>query len=61
VQLEYLKEGISTINVGQRPYEMGHWSIKVLNRLAAGKSVPTIIHTHLTLCHKDNVNACTEH
>lgn len=58
-QLEYLKEGISTINVGQRPYEMGEWSVKVLNMLIEGEVVPSVINTGLTYCTQRTVGTCT--
>lgn len=38
-QLEYLRDGISTINVGQRPYEMGQKSAIILKDLLGGKEV----------------------
>lgn len=60
VQLEYLKEGISTVNVGQKPYEMGAWSVKVLQMLSSGEEVPLVINTGLTFCTKKNVEICTD-
>ena len=59
-QLEYLKEGISTVNVGQRPYDMGKMSIETLIKLSNGEKVPEIIYTGLTYCTKDTADTCTK-
>jgi ribose transport system substrate-binding protein len=59
-QIEYLKEGIATVNVGQRPYEMGKWSVKVLKMLTDGEIPPAIIYTGMTICTQENADTCTE-
>lgn len=60
VQLEYLKEGISTVNVGQRPYEMGKQSLLILQKLTNGEAVPVNINTGLTYCTQQNADNCTD-
>jgi ribose transport system substrate-binding protein len=59
-QIEYLKEGISTVNVGQRPYEMGKWSMKILKMLTDGEIPPLIIYTGVTICTQKNADTCTK-
>lgn len=62
VQLQHLREGLSTVNVGQRPYEMGKLALKVLKLISAGGKVhPNVIHTGLTYCRKKNVETCTNY
>ena len=34
-----IKDGLSTANVSQRPYQMGYQSMYVLNRLANGETL----------------------
>jgi len=60
VQLEYLKENLSTINVGQRPYEMGRQSLIALKKMTDGEPVPTFINTGLTYCTKKSADTCTK-
>src|SRR5690606_2223298 len=38
-QLRLIKDGLSTANVSQRPYQMGYQSMYVLNRLANGETL----------------------
>lgn len=38
-QLRLIKDGLSTANVSQRPFEMGYQSMYVLNRLANGEQL----------------------
>jgi len=59
VQLAYLSEGTSTINVGQRPYQMGKWTATMLKMLTDDEVVPMVINTGLTYCTKENANNCT--
>lgn len=61
VQLEYLHEGLSSLNVGQRPAEMGKWSLHILDLLTNGHHAPLIINTGLTVCLPDTTNDCTDH
>lgn len=58
-QLQHLREGISTVNVGQRPYEMGWWAVKVLKLITDGEAYPMVINTGLTFCTKETVETCT--
>lgn len=59
-QIEFLKEGIATVNVGQRPYEMGKWSVRILKMLTDGEIPPAIIYTGMTICTQKNADTCTE-
>jgi ribose transport system substrate-binding protein len=59
-QVEYLKEGIATVNVGQRPYEMGKWSVRILKMIADGEIPPVIIYTGMTICTQKNADSCLE-
>jgi ribose transport system substrate-binding protein len=59
-QIEYLKEGIASVNVGQRPYEMGKWSVKILKILTDGEIPPVIINTGMTICTQKNAHTCTK-
>jgi len=59
-QLAFLTEGLATLNVGQRPYEMGKRSAMVLKMLTDGQEVPKIINTGLTYCLPQTVNTCTQ-
>ncbi|HLS91457.1 MAG TPA: sugar-binding protein [Limnochordia bacterium] len=38
-QLQLIKNGLSTANVSQRPYDMGYQSMYILNRLANGETL----------------------
>jgi len=58
-QIQYLKEGLSTVNVGQQPYEMGKWSVSLLKMLTDGQPVPLIIYTGLTHCNAHSADYCT--
>jgi ribose transport system substrate-binding protein len=59
-RLEYLKEGISTVNVGQRPYEMGKWTVKILKLISDGECPPVMVITGLTNCNRENWDTCAE-
>jgi ribose transport system substrate-binding protein len=59
-QVEYLKEGIATVNVGQRPYEMGKWSVRILKRITDGEIPPVIVNTGMTICSQKNADRCLE-
>jgi ribose transport system substrate-binding protein len=59
-QIEYLKEGIATVNVGQRPYEMGKWSVKILKLITDGEIPPVIVSTGMTICTQKNADTCTK-
>lgn len=59
-QIEYLKEGISTVNVGQRPYEMGKWSVTILKMITDGETPPLVIYTGITKCTQKTADTCTK-
>jgi ribose transport system substrate-binding protein len=59
-QLQYLKEGISTVNVGQRPYEMGKWAVRLLELIKDGEISPIVINTGITICNKNNYYSCVK-
>jgi ribose transport system substrate-binding protein len=59
-QLQYLKEGISTVNVGQRPYQMGKWVVKILELISDGEIHPAMVITGMTKCTKENWDTCAE-
>ncbi|MDQ0474762.1 sugar-binding protein [Labrys wisconsinensis] len=49
-QLPLLAKGLSHYNIGQRPYDMGYQTIKALDDLSKGKSVPPTIITGTEVC-----------
>jgi ribose transport system substrate-binding protein len=59
-QVEYLKEGIATVNVGQRPYEMGKWSARILKMITDGEIPPAVVSTAMTICTRQNADTCTQ-
>ena len=59
-QLAYLKEGLSTVNVGQKPVEMGEKSLKVLHMLSEGKPVPAVITIGTNICTRASAGTCTQ-
>lgn len=58
VQMDFLKEGLSHGQVGQRPFEMGYRAMFILNDLADGKEVEDPIYTGLDVCSADNADTC---
>lgn len=59
-QRELLKDGLSYINVGQNPYEMGKQAIRTLYNIVKGKEYKKVIYTPLTRCTRDNYSICTQ-
>lgn len=59
-QIAFLKEGLSTINIGQRPFEMGTKTFEALWALENDKPVAPTIHTGFNLCVSETVNSCLE-
>ena len=58
-QLQLLKDGLSSGQVGQRPFEMGYRVMYLLKDLKEGKPAPKDpIHTGLSVCTSGNVNNC---
>ena len=59
MQIDALKAGLATGNVGQRPFDMGYKSIYALLDIKQGKPAPTDpTYTGLDVCTKDNVDTC---
>src|SRR5688500_11660606 len=57
-QLDTVRAGHSQVNVGQRPYEMGHRAPDILIDIIEGKQVDNPMYTGLDECTKENVDAC---
>jgi ribose transport system substrate-binding protein len=58
-QLQLLKDGLSSGQVGQRPFEMGYRAMYLLKDLKEGKTAPNApIHAGLSVCTLNNVNNC---
>lgn len=57
-QLPLLKDGLSHYQVGQSPYQMGFQSIKALNALSKGKTIPPYIDTGFVKCTPDMADSC---
>lgn len=53
-QLPLLAKGLSHYNIGQRPYDMGFQTIKVLDALTKGKTVPPMTVTGTEVCTPEN-------
>ncbi len=60
VQLHLLKEGLSHINVGQMPYEMGRQVIYTLHKIVTHKKYQEYNYTPLTCCTPENSDNCTK-
>jgi ribose transport system substrate-binding protein len=59
MQLDALKAGLGTVNVGQRPFEMGYKSMLFLKDIKDGKPNPTDpTYTGLDVCLPENVDTC---
>ena len=58
VQIDFLKAGLSSGQVGQRPFEMGYKSMFFMMDLKAGKTVTDPTYTGLDSCTPDNVATC---
>lgn len=57
-QLSLLKDYYSTINIGQRPYDMGVWSVKAMQSILKEETVPQTIITGVSICTRDTVEVC---
>jgi len=57
-QLDTVKAGFSQINVGQRPYEMGHRAPDIMMDIIDGKAVDNPMFTGLDECTQENVDKC---
>jgi ribose transport system substrate-binding protein len=59
LQLDLLKEGLATGNVGQRPFDMGYKVMFALKDMKEGKPAPTDpTYTGLDVCTPKNVATC---
>ncbi len=58
VQIDFLKAGLSSGQVGQRPFEMGYKSMFFLKDLKEGKTVADPTYTGLDVCTPENVATC---
>jgi ribose transport system substrate-binding protein len=59
VQIEELKAGLASGNVGQRPFDMGYKAMKFLYDIKQGKPAPADpTYTGLDICPPKNVNTC---
>jgi ribose transport system substrate-binding protein len=59
-QLQLLKDGLSSGQVGQRPFEMGYRAMYLLRDIKKGTPSPKDpIHSKLSVCTQNNVNDCT--
>lgn len=58
VQVDFLKAGLSSGQVGQRPFEMGYKTMFFLKDLKEGKTVKDPTYTGLDVCTPENVATC---
>ncbi len=59
VQIDLLREGLSSGQVGQRPFEMGYQSMLFLNDIVRNKKNPEDpTYTGLDVCTPDNIDTC---
>lgn len=57
-QMPLLKQGLSHVNVGQRPYDMGYEAVMALHKLKTGESVPPMIETGFQVCLPADADTC---
>ena len=58
VQMQFLKEGLSDGQVGQRPFDMGYKAMYLLKDLKEGKKVTDPTYTGLDVCTPENQATC---
>ena len=58
MQMDFLREGLSHGQVGQRPYEMGYRAMFILKDIVDGKQVDDPIYTGLDVCTPENIDNC---
>ena len=59
MQLDDLRAGLATGNVGQRPFDMGYRVVYALNAIKDGKAPPADpTYTGLDICTPKNVDTC---
>ncbi|WP_239421184.1 substrate-binding domain-containing protein [Saliniradius amylolyticus] len=61
IQLNALRQELSTLNIGQRPFEMGRLSTELMHRYLSEGAKPAQSHYYLDYhyCTPDNVDTCT--
>lgn len=61
LQLKALKKGLSTVNIGQKPFEMGQKGAQYLYQYLQNKEKPKQEFTYLGFhyCNKENAESCT--
>jgi ribose transport system substrate-binding protein len=57
-QIQILKEGLSSAQVGQRPFEMGYKAMFLMKDLKDGKTVQDPTYTGLDVCTPQNADTC---
>jgi ribose transport system substrate-binding protein len=60
IQLDALRSGLSTVNIGQRPFDMGKRGAELLYDVLANNEVPEQSHIYLDFhyCTRDNIDTC---
>ncbi|USD67259.1 substrate-binding domain-containing protein [Vibrio sp. SCSIO 43136] len=61
LQLEILAQGLSTVNIGQRPFDMGRIGTQVLHQYLKTGQLPEeeFIYLGFHTCYQDNAETCT--
>jgi ribose transport system substrate-binding protein len=57
-QMELVAEGLSHVNVGQKPFDMGYKSMVALKDIKEGKKVPDPMYTGLDICTPESAKTC---
>lgn len=57
-QMPLLKQGLSHVNIGQRPYDMGYEAVMALHKLHIGETVPPMIETGFQICLPADADTC---
>ena len=57
-QMELVAEGLSHVNVGQRPFDMGYKAMEALKDLVDGKKVADPLYTGLNICTPETYKTC---
>ena len=58
VQMEFLADGLSLGQVGQRPFAMGYNAMYILREIVMGNEVAEINYTGLDVCTPENQDSC---
>jgi ribose transport system substrate-binding protein len=57
-QRAIFRDGLSNVQVGQRPYEMGNRAPDIMIQLINGEAVEPVIYTGLDTCSPDDIGIC---